>query len=79
MFVGTDVCLGVDSAVNNIMGCMDHIRSWDSSGVTTNAQIPIVVTLDGILTDVKLVHEANALFPIVVTPSCIETLLIEVL
>ena len=29
--VGTDICLGVDSAVNNIMQCVDHIRSCDSS------------------------------------------------
>ena len=29
--IGTDICLGVDSAVNNIMGCVDHIRSCDSS------------------------------------------------
>jgi 6-phosphofructokinase 1 len=29
--VGTDICLGVDSAVNNIMDCVDHIRSCDSS------------------------------------------------
>ena len=28
---GTDICLGVDSAVNNIMLCVDHIRSCDSS------------------------------------------------
>ncbi|EAY20792.1 Phosphofructokinase family protein [Trichomonas vaginalis G3] len=29
--VGTDICLGVDTAVNNIMDCIDHIRSCDSS------------------------------------------------
>lgn len=29
--IGTDICLGVDSAVNNIMQCVDHIRSCDSS------------------------------------------------
>lgn len=29
--VGTDICLGVDSAVNNIMGSIDAIRSCDSS------------------------------------------------
>ena len=29
--VGTDISLGVDSAVNNIMQCVDHIRSCDSS------------------------------------------------
>ena len=29
--VGTDICLGVDSAVNSIMGSIDHIRSCDSS------------------------------------------------
>ncbi|OHS97970.1 Phosphofructokinase family protein [Tritrichomonas foetus] len=29
--VGTDICLGVDTAVNNIMNCVDHIRSCDSS------------------------------------------------
>jgi 6-phosphofructokinase 1 len=28
---GTDVCLGVDSALNNIMRSVDHIRSCDSS------------------------------------------------
>ena len=27
----TDISLGVDSAVNNIMECIDHIRSCDSS------------------------------------------------
>ncbi|KAH0785305.1 Phosphofructokinase family protein [Histomonas meleagridis] len=27
----TEISLGVDSAVNNIMGCIDHIRSCDSS------------------------------------------------
>lgn len=29
--VGTEICLGVDTAVNNIMDCVDHIRSCDSS------------------------------------------------
>lgn len=29
--VGTDICLGVDSAINNIMKSIDHIRSCDSS------------------------------------------------
>lgn len=29
--VGTDICLGVDSCVNSIMDCVDHIRSTDSS------------------------------------------------
>lgn len=29
--VGTDICLGVDSCVNTIMECVDHIRSCDSS------------------------------------------------
>lgn len=29
--VGTDICLGVDSCVNTIMDCVDHIRSTDSS------------------------------------------------
>jgi 6-phosphofructokinase 1 len=29
--VGTDECLGVDSALNNIMHSIDHIRSCDSS------------------------------------------------
>ncbi|OHT06660.1 Phosphofructokinase family protein [Tritrichomonas foetus] len=28
---GTDICLGVDTAVNTIMNCVDHIRSCDSS------------------------------------------------
>ena len=29
--VGIDIALGVDSAVNNIMDCLDHIRSCDNS------------------------------------------------
>jgi len=29
--VDTDICLGVDTALNNIADCVDHIRSCDSS------------------------------------------------